>query len=265
MGLSKDTFAGQKVLITGASRGIGRAMALTFAGLGADVAVGYKSRVEDARSVCQEIEGMGRKAVPVGGDLEDPSSIDALFGEVERAFGSLDIFVSNAAATAFKKIMDLKVHNLDRTFALNVRGFVLSAQHAARLMGHGGAMVAISGFGSIRCLPGYAALGSAKAELETWVRYLAVELAPQGIRVNGVNPGYLETDSSHIYFERAGAADPEHVVRLTPGGRPTRPQDIADTVAFLCSDGAAFIYGQTLVVDGGLTLLAPPFARGLID
>lgn len=260
LSFSPEAFKGQRALVTGASRGIGRMIALTLARHGADIAVAYKSRQKEAEAVATEIRALGRQAFTVAADLESEAAIDGLFGEVAGRFPSLDIFVSNAAGTAFKSTRDLKPHNIDRSYALNLKAFVLAAQRVVPLMeGRRGKIVAISGFGSIRCLPAYATLGSLKAALETWVRYLACELAPQGISVNAVNPGYLHTDSSRVYFERSGAAAPDHVIRLTPMGRPTRPEDVANVTAFLCMPEAEFICGQTIVVDGGLTLMAPPY------
>ncbi|HET7558478.1 MAG TPA: SDR family oxidoreductase [Limnochordia bacterium] len=260
MPFTADTFAGKRALVTGSSRGTGRLIALTLARHGADVIVSYKANAEMAQKVVDEIKAMGRDAIAIGADQEDPRQIEALFNEIDQTYGELDIFVANAAATAFKSTMELKEHHIDRTFGLNVRGFVLAAQGAARLMdGRGGRIVAISGYGSIRVLPGYAALGSAKAAIEQWVKYLAVELAPKGIHVNGINPGLLITDSSDVFFGRSGAAEKEHVIGLTPQQRATDPQAVADLTAFLCSPLAEYICGQTIVVDAGLTLVAPPY------
>lgn len=266
MGFRADTFSGQRALVTGASRGIGRAVALELGRLGADVAVAYHTRQADAEAVVAELRAFGRDAMAVGVDLENPDAVSALFAEVGRRFGRLDIFVANAAATAFKPVRELKRHHLERSVALNFTGFILAAQQAANLMDpKGGAIVAISGFGSRRCLPGYGLLGPLKAALETAVSYLAVEWAPRGIRVNAVNPGYLHTDSSAIYFERSGAGQPDHVIRMTPGGRATTPEDVAHVVAFLAMPESAFIVGQTITVDGGLTLLAPPYPAFMLQ
>jgi enoyl-[acyl-carrier protein] reductase III len=229
------------------------------------VAIVYKSRRDDAERVAEEIRGMGQEAFAFQADLESEADIHALFDRVREHFGQLDIFVSNAAATAFKDTLALKPHNLDRSYALNLKAFVLAVQEAVPLMaGRAGRIVAISGYGSIRCLPGYATLGSLKAAIETWVRYLACELAPHGITVNAVNPGFLHTDSSRVYFERSGAAGAEHVIRLTPMQRAATPEDIAGVVAFLCTPEAGFVCGQTITVDGGLTLMAPPYPAAVL-
>lgn len=260
MGWAPDTLAGRRALVTGASRGIGRAVAVTLAGLGADVAVAYKTRRADAEAVVAEIRHLGRRAVAIAADLESERAVAALFDAVAAAFDGLDIFVANAAATAFKPAGSWQAHHLDRTHALNLRSFVLAAQHAARLMPPGGGhIVAVSSYGSQRCLPGYGALGAMKAALEAWVRYLACEWAPRGIHVNAVNPGVLDTDSSRLYFARSGAGGWDQLIRLTPMRRLARPEDVANVVAFLCTPEADFICGQTITVDGGLTWIAPPF------
>jgi enoyl-[acyl-carrier protein] reductase III len=267
VGFRDDTFAGQFALVTGASRGIGRAIALTLARHGAAVAVHYHVREADAERVVEDIRGMGRESFAVRANLEAEAEIDRLFSDVAERFPALDIFVSNAAATAFKPVMAFRAHHLDRSFALNFKAFILATQRASALMhGRTGSVVAVSGFGSIRTLPGYGLLGPLKAGIEAAVRYLAVELAPYDIRVNAVNPGFLHTDSSRVYFERSGAAPADHVVRMTPLGRATTPEDVANVVAFLCMPEARFICGQSIVVDGGLTLMGPPYpARMMVD
>ena len=260
--MTDGTSGRRRALVTGSNRGFGRAIALRLARDGYDVVVHCRRDIERARAVADEVEALGARALVVSADLEEPAAIDGLFDQIAAAFGGLDAFVANAAATAFLPTLALKPHHIDRTFGLNVRGFVLSVQRAVALMppGGGGRIVAVSGYGSIRYLPGYAAMGSAKAALERWVSYLAVELAPRGIVVNGINPGCAETASAEVYFTRAGSEAQSEVARRTPMGRLTRSEDVAGVVAFLLSEDSAFICGQTIVVDGGLTLVVPPFA-----
>jgi enoyl-[acyl-carrier protein] reductase III len=248
-------------MVTGSSRGFGRAIALRLARDGFDLVVHCRGAVDLAEAVAEEVRQLGRRAIVVAADLEREADIDAMFRASDAAYGPrLDAFVGNAAATVFKPTLSLGAHHIDRTFGLNVRGFVLSVQRAVERMGPGGRIVAVSGYGSIRYLPGYAALGSAKAALERWVSYLGVELAPRGIAVNAVNPGCAVTASASVYFSRAGSEPQDEVVRRTPMGRACTPEDVAGVVSFLCSPDCAFMCGQTLVVDGGLTLVAPPFA-----
>ncbi|MDR7415975.1 MAG: SDR family oxidoreductase [Armatimonadota bacterium] len=250
------TLQGKVALITGASRGIGRATAMVLAERGADVVVHYRRREDRASEVVEAITALGRRAEAVQADLEQPEEVSALFRAVEEKFGYLDIFVANAAATAFRRIEALKPHHLARTYQLNVFSFVQAAQEAMRLMrGRRGRIVTVSGFPTQRYLPDYALLASAKAALEALTRYLAVEAAPLGITVNAVSPGAVDTESLEVYTEGDLEGFTRAMVASTPKGRMGTPEDIARVIAFLCSDDAEWIVGQTIVVDGGLTLM----------
>jgi enoyl-[acyl-carrier protein] reductase III len=246
-------------LITGSSRGIGRALALTLARGGASVVVNFKRNADLAERTVHEIEAAGGDAIAVQADMESPEEIAALFEAAQRAYGRLDWFVGNAAASAFKPFLELKQHHLDRSYAMNVRAFVLGAQHAVGLMDRGGRIVVLSSYGSIRAYPGYAALGAAKAELEAWVRYMAIELAPRGINVNAVNGGIIESDSSAYFYGVPGMPPLAGVLPKIPKRRMGTVQEVADVAAFLLSPASEYITGQTLVVDGGLSVTAPPF------
>jgi NAD(P)-dependent dehydrogenase (short-subunit alcohol dehydrogenase family) len=254
-------FKDKIALITGSSRGIGKALALTLAREGASVAVNYNKNADLAQGVVREIEALGSRAIAVQADMESVEGIDTLFDRVEQSFGRLDCFVSNAAASSFKKIMELRAHNLDRSFDLNVRAFVLGAQRAVKLMRSGeGRIAVLSSYGSIRAYPTYANLGSNKAAIEAWVRYMAVEFAPYGINVNAVNGGLIDTESCAYFYERVvGMAPMESVLSKIPKGRMGSPQEVADTIAFLLAPESAYITGQTICVDGGLSVIAPPF------
>ncbi|MDE2571127.1 MAG: SDR family oxidoreductase [bacterium] len=252
-------FDGKIALITGSSRGIGKALALTLARQGATLVINYKKNEEAARQTVAEIEALGAGASSVQADIEEPAQIDRLFEQVLHRHGRLDIFVSNAAASSFKSILDLKPHNLDRSFNLNVRAFVLGAQRAVALMRDGGRIAVISSYGSIRAYPTYSNLGSAKAAIEAWVRYMAVEFAPYGINVNAVNGGIIETESSAFFYNVAGMPPLSKVLPKVPAARMGTAQEIADAVAFLLGPESSYITGQTLIVDGGLSVVAPPF------
>jgi enoyl-[acyl-carrier protein] reductase III len=256
-------YAGKVALITGASRGIGRTLALTLGGGGASVVINYKKNAGLAEDVRQQVDRRGGAAIAVQADIEDPADIGRLFDAAAERYGRLDFFVSNAAASSFKNILDLGVHNLDRSYALNVRAFVLGAQRAARLMDAGGRIVALSSYGSAHAYPTYANLGSAKAAIEAWVRYMAVEFAPRGINVNGVNGGLIESDSLEYFYAVPGMAPMQTVLEKIPKRRPGTAQEVADVIAFLLSPASEYITGQTIVVDGGLSIVAPPFAADL--
>jgi NAD(P)-dependent dehydrogenase (short-subunit alcohol dehydrogenase family) len=253
-------FEGAVSLITGSSRGIGRALTLTPTRDGAAVVVNYVRNGDLADATVREIEALGSRAIAMQANVEAVDEIDRLFDRVKAEFGRLDHFVSNAAASSFKKILDLKAHNLDRSFDLNVRAFVLGAQRAVELMNRGGRIAVLSSYGSGRAYPTYANLGSNKAAIEAWVRYMAVEFAPRGINVNAINGGLIDTESCAYFYENvAGMAPIESVLAKVPKGRMGTPQEVADTIAFLLAPESEYITGQTICVDGGLSVIAPPF------
>jgi enoyl-[acyl-carrier protein] reductase III len=253
-------FENKVSLVTGSSRGIGRALALTLGGQGASVVVNFVRNADLAAETVREVEALGGRALAVQADMEKVDEIDTLFERVAAEFGRLDHFVSNAAASSFKKIADLKAHNLERSFNLNVRAFVLGAQRAVKLMKDGGRIAVLSSYGSTRAYPTYANLGSNKAAIEAWVRYMAVEFAPLRINVNAVNGGLIDTESCAYFYERVpGMASMESVLAKVPKGRMGTAQEVADAVAFLLAPESEYITGQTIAVDGGLSVIAPPF------
>lgn len=251
--------AGKVAVITGASRGIGRVLALKLAAGGASVVVNYRKNSELADDVAKEARRLGGNALTVQADVENPEDIVRLFDAVAAEYGRLDYFVNNAAAAAFKKVVDLKTHHLDRSYAMNVRPFVLGAQEAVKLMDDGGRIVAVSSYGSIRAFASYAALGSYKAAVESFVRFMAVEFAPYGINVNGVNGGLIDSDSLEYFYSVPGMAPMDSVLQKIPLQRPGTVDDMANAIEFLLSSRSAYITGQTLVVDGGMTVAAPPY------
>jgi enoyl-[acyl-carrier protein] reductase III len=238
--------------VTGASRGIGRAVARRLASDDYSVAVGFFRSRTAAREVCGELEGLGVKALPVKVHVGDLDSLHRAFDEVGEAFGSLDVFVSNAASGVLKPLSEIDARGWEWTMGINARAFLFGAQRAAALMGEGGSIVALTSAGSTRVLPGYGVVGASKAALESLVRYLAVE--NPSIRVNAVSPGVVDTDAlTHFPNREELLAD---AASRTPAGRLATPEDVAACVGFLCSPSAAMIRGHVLVVDGGAGLLA---------
>jgi enoyl-[acyl-carrier protein] reductase III len=250
---------GKVALVTGGTRGIGRGLALGLARAGADVVINYRKRDDLAEAVAGSIRDLGRRALPVRADVEDPEAIRRMFEEVGAVLGGLDVLVVNAASSAFRPVMDLKAHNVDRTMAMIVRGYLLLAQEAARLMAPrgGGKVVAVSGGDTIKYLRNHALLAAAKAAMETLTRYLAVELADRHIVVNAVLPGPVDTDSARLYAASTGLEWEAFLpgwIEPTPYRRLGTVADIVNVVLFLCSPESDWIVGQCIPVDGGFTL-----------
>ena len=244
---------GKVALVTGASRGIGLAIALELAGRGADIAFNYLRNHSAASGAAEAIEARGVRCLRVRAHLGDEEKIDDLFDAVESEYGRVDILVNNAATGVQRPAAELEARHWDWTLNVNARAAWLCAVRAARLMPDGGHIVNITSEGSRRVLPFYFSVGVSKAALEAVTRYLAVEFAPLGISVNAVSGGYVDTGALDHFPNREQMLESGH---NTPAGRMVTSQDIAKAVAFLCSPDAEMIRGQVILVDGGLTLKA---------
>ncbi len=253
-----DKYLTNKVaLITGSSRGIGRAIALELARLGADIVVHCLRKKKAAQQVVAEVEALGGRAIAVRANLVEADKIEAMFDQVETTFGRCDIFVGNAASGTPRDIMDVADKHWDWTMDVNARSILRCVQRAVPLMEKAGwgRVINITSPGSHRVLPHYGAIGLSKAVVESLTRYLAVDLAPKGIIVNAVSPGLVKTDAVAAFPVDLQATF-EYATSRTPAGRLVTPEDIARVVAFLCSDHARMIVGQTILVDGGYSVLA---------
>jgi enoyl-[acyl-carrier protein] reductase III len=244
---------GKVALVTGGSRGIGKAIVLKFASAGADVIINYFRNTQAAQEVADEAAARGVTAKIIRANTGDAVKVEKMFETIRQEFGRLDIFVNNAASGVARSVFDIDTQAWDWTMNVNARAFLLCAQRAAELMkGRGGKIVAISSLGSFLAWPGYSVVGVSKAALEALTRYLAVELAPEGISVNAVSAAAVQTDTLKLYTrDDLGAGTGWQRNRA---GRMVVPEDIANAVAFLCSDDAYMIRGQTIIVDGGIAL-----------
>ncbi len=253
-GLSIDLH-GKRALVTGGSRGIGKAIAVRLAEAGADVAINYLRSKSPAEETAATVRARGARALLVKGNVADPETQPGMFKALEDTFGGLDIVVSNAASGVIKPALELTQRHWNWTMDINAAALLPLVQRAVVLMGPaGGHVVAVSSLGAVRAIPNYAAVGASKAALESLVRHLAVELAPRGIRVNAVSAGVVDTDALKHFPNREQMLT--EGTRRTPAGRLVQPRDVADAVLWLASPMASMVVGQTIVVDGGYSVVA---------
>jgi len=244
--------AGKVAVVTGASKGIGAAIAKQIAAEGAAVVINYASSKTGADNVAREINSNGGKAVAVQGDMSKKADIERLFAEAKRVFDTIDILVNNAGIYEFAPLEAITEEHFHKQFNLNVLGLIFAAQAAVKLFGpSGGSIVNISSVVSQVGIPNAAVYSATKGAVDALTRSLAKELGPRKIRVNAINPGMVETEGVHA-AGIAGSDMQRQVEAQTPLGRIGQPQDIASAAVFLASSDSAWITGETFVISGGM-------------
>jgi len=252
----RSRLGGKVALVTGSSRGIGKAIALRLAADGADVVVNYRLRQDDARAVADEVVRLGGRSAAIEANMADPAAIAAMFERIESEFGGLDILVCNAAAGLQGTIGEATVKAWELAMNVNARSYLLCAQAAFPMMERrgGGRILAMTArIATERAFPFYGSVAASKAAVNTLTAYLAVEFGRAGITVNAISPGLVDTDA--LAYFRKGPALLEKARSDTPSGRVTGVTDIASLAAFLCSEEAGQINGQIIEIDGGYTRL----------
>ncbi len=250
-------------LITGSSRGIGRGIALKLAADHVKVAVHYYQNETAAKETLADIRKLGSDGFLVQGDVSQPEQIEALFRRVQTEFGKLDIFVSNARPEIpafFQPPMEVSLEQWDTAFDSQAKAFLIEVRQAAPLMSAGGRIFAMTYAQGSRTggLQSWAGMGSAKAALESLVRYFAVALAKRGITVNAISPGWTEDSVLNTLPEPAQDLIRNwHISGWTPMGRLGTPEDIGNVVALFCAQEAGWITGQVIYADGGASLMNP--------
>jgi 3-oxoacyl-[acyl-carrier protein] reductase len=244
-----DVLKGKVALVTGASRGIGRAIALRLARDGAAVAVNYASNTEEAQNTVAQINAAGGTAVAIRADVGCVAEVVRMFDETLARFGKLDILVNNAGIIFVKPIGAVTEADFDRIFDINVKGTFFGCQQAAQRLADGGRIINFSSSTTARFMPNYNAYVATKGAVEQLTRSLAKELGPRGITINTVSPGPTETD---LLMSGKTPQELDFMAKQSAFGRLGQPGEIAETVAFLASPAATWISGQNVRVNGGL-------------
>ncbi len=246
-------------LVTGGSRGIGRATALRLAQAGSDVCLTYLTSPDEAKSVGAEIAALGRRVLVIKADLSESDDVEQLAHILTTEHGRLDIIVSNAAGGGFHPLMDTSLRQFDYAMRVNVRALMLLAQHVTPLFEHRtlarARIITMSSLGGTHALPRYGLIGAAKAALESMTRHLALELGPRGVNVNCVCAGTVDTAALR-HLDNADAVLAARRARSLVA-RDLTPDDVANAVVFLASPLADQVQGHTLVIDGGVSLQIP--------
>lgn len=242
-------------LITGASRGIGKAIALELGAQGYAIALNYLSNEPAARETAEAVRAKGVRAEIFQGNAGEPADCEKLVAETIHRLGRIDVLVHNAALGSFKPTHKTRLNQWDLTMNINARAMLVLTQAVIKDMEKRGSgnIIGLSSLGAIQYIPNYGAIGVSKATLESLIRYLAVELRPKGIRVNAVSGGPIDTDAIKHFPDAEGFK--QTCIAKTPAGRIGKPEDIAKVVGFLVSPAAEWIVGQTIIADGGLSLI----------
>lgn len=247
------TLQGKVALVTGGARGIGKAIAKKLAAAGCDIIINYFNSSDLAEATCEEISQLGVKALALQANVAEPDSVKELFEQIKQHFSQLDILISNAASGVLKPALAMSLKHWRWCLETNAFALNLLAQQAKDCMPMGSRMIALSSMGAQRAIPNYAFIGASKAALESLVRALSLELAPQGIAVNTVSAGVVDTDALKYFPNRAELIDAFNQHSLA--GRALTPEDVADAVYLLCLPEALMIRGQTIYVDAGYSIL----------
>ena len=246
---------GKRALVTGSSRGIGRAIALSLADFKVDIAINYLRNRAKAEETAHEIESRGVRCLLLKGNVAKPDHVERIFGSIRDEWSGLEIVVSNAASGVLRPARELTMHHFDWAMHINAAALLPITQQFLLTPSQGErSLVAVSSLGAIRAIPNYTAVGASKAALESMVRHLAAEMAPEGMRINAVSAGTVDTDALLHFPNREELLDGAR--ERTPAGRLVHPQDVANVVIYLCTEYASMIHGQTLIVDGGYSILA---------
>ncbi len=238
-------------LVTGASRGIGKAVAIKLAECGYDVVVNYVSNEQKANEVCGEIEKLGQKAFPVKADTSDLKEVQSMFREVWIEFGRIDVLVNNAGVVDDAYLLMINEESLSRSLDINIKGYFHCAQQAAlKMMKKGGKIINVSSVSSILAVEGQGVYSATKGAVNSMTATLAKELAPRNITVNAIAPGFIETEM----MDNIPAEKKTEYLKAVPMGKFGSAKQIAETVAALCSEAFDYMTGQVIVLDGGLSL-----------
>jgi glucose 1-dehydrogenase len=267
--MSDQPLKGQKALVTGASSGIGAGVALALAAAGADVVVNYVSSLAGAQQVVDEIKVQGQNAIAVKADVASPDEVQAMFDEMMGAFGAIDILVNNAGLQQDAPFTEMTLAQWNKVISTNLTGMFLCTQHAVKAMLARGIVPGLSRCaGKVICMSsvhevipwaGHANYAASKGGVKLFMQTLAQELAPHRIRVNSIGPGAIQTPINRAAWDTPEAL--ASLLKLIPYGRIGVPADIGSAAVWLASDAADYVNGQTLFVDGGMTLY-PEFADG---